>query len=158
MSGSPCLRRREVRGRVDAATQAALPRRDSSSNRVEGRIPLRVLSRASARFAAIVSTSTTFVPRLAEERESFSNRCLACASCNLAKGDRTKGTDPLTGREVSLFHPRRHAWNEHFLWARDQRNLLGKTPIGRATIAVLDLNGELRMQARQLWFETGWLA
>jgi hypothetical protein len=89
--------------------------------------------------------------------ESLSNRCLACASCNLAKGDRTKGTDPLTGREISLLHPRRHAWNEHFRWAGDRRNLLGITPIGRATIAALDLNGELRLRARQLWFETGWL-
>jgi len=31
------------------------------------------------------------------------------------------------------------------------------TPIGRAAIAALDLNGELRLQARLLWFETHWL-
>ena len=89
--------------------------------------------------------------------ESLSNRCLACASCNLAKGDRTRATDPLTGREVYLFHPRRHAWNRHFRWSGDQRHVLGTTPIGRATILALDLNGELRVQARLFWFETGWL-
>jgi hypothetical protein len=31
------------------------------------------------------------------------------------------------------------------------------TPIGRATIAALDLNGKVRMKARLLWFETRWL-
>ncbi len=68
-----------------------------------------------------------------------------------------KGTDPITGREVSLFHPRRHIWSEHFRWSSDQPHLLGMTPIDRATIAALDLNDELRMSARRLWFETGWL-
>ncbi len=31
------------------------------------------------------------------------------------------------------------------------------TQIGRATIVSLDLNGERRMHARQLWSKTGWL-
>ena len=89
--------------------------------------------------------------------DSLVNRALACASCNLAKSDKMKGTDPITGREVSLFHPRRHIWNEHFRWSSDEPHLLGMTPIGRATIAELDLNAELRLDARRLWFETGWL-
>ena len=89
--------------------------------------------------------------------DSPSNRCLAYASCDLAKGDRTRATDPLTGREVDLFYPHRHAWNRHFRWSDGRRHVLGTTPIGRATIMALDLNGELRVQARLFWFETGWL-
>jgi 5-methylcytosine-specific restriction endonuclease McrA len=89
--------------------------------------------------------------------DAISNRALACASCNLAKGDKTQGTDSLTGREGPLFHPRKHAWSAHFRWSSDQQHLLGRTAIGRATIAALDLNGELRLQARLFWFETGWL-
>jgi hypothetical protein len=88
---------------------------------------------------------------------SPSNRCLACASCNLAKGDRTTATDSLTGREVRLFNPRRHAWNEHFQWSSDQMHVLGMTPVGRATIVALHFNGELRLRARLFWFEAGWL-
>jgi HNH endonuclease len=89
--------------------------------------------------------------------DSLPNRCLACATCNLAKGDRTTAADPLTGREVRLFDPRRHIWNRHFRWSSDQQHVLGTTPTGRATIAALDLNGELRLSARLFWFETGWL-
>jgi hypothetical protein len=89
--------------------------------------------------------------------DSLSNRCLACASCNLAKGDRTRAADPLTGREVSLFHPRRQVWNRHFRWSSDRKQILGTTPTGRATIEALDLNDELRVRARLFWFETGWL-
>lgn len=88
---------------------------------------------------------------------SPSNRCLACASCNLAKGDRTEAADPLTGREVRLFNPRGHVWHEHFQWSSDRRHLLGMTPVGRATIVAPDLNDELRVRARLFWFQTGWL-
>jgi HNH endonuclease len=89
--------------------------------------------------------------------ESLSNRCLACASCNLAKGDKTTAIDPLTGRTVSVFDPREHVWNRHFRWSNDQKHILGTTPIGRATVVALDLNSELRVQARLFWFQTSWL-
>lgn len=81
--------------------------------------------------------------------DDASNRALACASCNLAKADRVRGVDPLTGDEaVPLFHPRVDDWQEHFSWSPDRRTLMGRTARGRATIAALDLNGELRQSAR----------
>jgi 5-methylcytosine-specific restriction endonuclease McrA len=89
--------------------------------------------------------------------DSLSNRALACASCNLAKGGRIRGIDPATGREVHLFHPRNQRWNRHFRWTADQGTLVGITAAGKATIAVLDLNSERRSEARRHWFETGWL-
>jgi HNH endonuclease len=96
-------------------------------------------------------------PRSRKGSDSLSNIALACASCNLAKGDRIRGIDPVSGRKVNLYHPRKHVWNKHFRWLIDQGILLGITPAGRATVVALDLNSERRKEARWLWFETGWL-
>ncbi len=85
------------------------------------------------------------------------NRALACASCNLAKADKVSGTDFVSGIDVSLFNPRTHRWEEHFRWSDDHQTIIGLTPVGRATIAALNMNGELRQEARQLWFEVGLL-
>jgi hypothetical protein len=85
------------------------------------------------------------------------NRALACASCNLAKADRASGPDPHTQVVVPLFDPRRQRWGVHFRWANDRQTLEGKTAAGRATVRALDLNNELRLEARRLWFATGWL-
>jgi hypothetical protein len=41
-------------------------------------------------------------------------------------------------RIVRLYHPRRHKWSAHFKW--DGTLLVGKTVIGRATVAVLEIN------------------
>jgi hypothetical protein len=89
--------------------------------------------------------------------DASANRALACATCNLAKTDKTMGIDPRTGTEVGLFNPRTQVWQEHFRWAKDQQTLLGRTPTGRATVATLDMNSEVYLEARRLWFETGWL-
>jgi hypothetical protein len=89
--------------------------------------------------------------------DGLRNRALACATCNLAKTDRTMGIDPQTKAEVSLFNPRTDVWEEHFRWANDQHTLIGRTRTGRATVAMLDMNSDLHTEARRLWFETGWL-
>jgi 5-methylcytosine-specific restriction endonuclease McrA len=44
------------------------------------------------------------------------NLALSCHACNLFKGPNLSGIDPLTGRLVALFHPRRHRWARHFRW------------------------------------------
>jgi len=54
---------------------------------------------------------------------------------------------------VPLFHPRRDAWMEHFRW--DRAFVVGITPTGRATVAVLDLNGEDSMRLRLALIEEG---
>jgi hypothetical protein len=74
------------------------------------------------------------------------NLALACFSCNNHKGANIAGRDPRTGRIVQLFHPRRHKWHEHFQW--DGPCLVGRTPIGRATIAVLEINLPHRIALR----------
>jgi len=42
------------------------------------------------------------------------NFALACHRCNLHKGPNLTGVDPLTTQVVSLFHPRRDRWSDHF--------------------------------------------
>lgn len=66
------------------------------------------------------------------------NLAWACFRCNLRKGPNIAGLDPVTGALSPLFHPRRDAWEDHFEWAGAW--LRGKSAIGRATIAVLDIN------------------
>ncbi len=89
--------------------------------------------------------------------DDLTNRALACASCNLAKSDRSRASDPQTGEETPLFHPRNQNWQEHFAWAEDQRTLIGLSATGRATIVCLDMNNEVRQRARAYWFAAGLL-
>ncbi|HZY89598.1 MAG TPA: hypothetical protein VFE78_32555 [Gemmataceae bacterium] len=48
-------------------------------------------------------------------------------------------------------------WEDHFRWESDRVTLTGVTPTGRATVACLDMNSDLRQQARRLWFRVGLL-
>lgn len=66
------------------------------------------------------------------------NLAWACFSCNLRKGPNIAGLDPETGELTPLFNPRADTWSEHFAW--EGAWLRGKTAIGRATVAVLDIN------------------
>ena len=76
-----------------------------------------------------------------------SNLALACFVCNRYKGPNLAGIDPRSGRISRLFHPRRHQWRRHFVW--EDARLRGRTPIGRATIAVLRVNDHLRVWLRE---------
>jgi hypothetical protein len=75
-----------------------------------------------------------------------SNLCLACFACNRRKGPNLGGIDPRTGNRVWLFNPRRHGWRRHFRWSGSV--LLGRTPVGRATVAVLAINLPHRVRHR----------
>ena len=67
-----------------------------------------------------------------------SNLALACPHCNRYKGPNIAGLDPGSGELVRLFHPRTDIWTEHFEF--DGPGILGRTPIGRATVQVLAMN------------------
>jgi hypothetical protein len=97
------------------------------------------------------------IPSVQGGSDALRNRTLACATCNLAKADRTVGIDTQTRAEVALFNPRTQVWEDHFRWANDRQTIVGRTPTGRATVATLDMNNELHQETRRLWFETGWL-
>lgn len=76
------------------------------------------------------------------------NTCIACAHCNAAKGANAAGYDPESGDLVPLFNPRADAWHEHFFW--DGAWLVGETPVGRATIDVLNINDPVCVDQRDL--------
>jgi len=82
------------------------------------------------------------------------NLALSCYYCNKYKGTNLSGIDPWTRRITRLFHPRRHKWDWHFRW--DGPVLIGRTAIGRTTIAVLAINHPDALMHRQsLIAETG---
>ena len=81
------------------------------------------------------------------------NLALACFHCNSFKGTNLAGIDEKTKRVVPLFHPRRHKWARHFRW--DGAHLRGRTPAGRATVAVLRINRPHRVQHRQALMNEG---
>jgi hypothetical protein len=85
--------------------------------------------------------------------DSLRNLAYACHQDNLHKGPNLTGIDPRTGRLTRLFHPRRHKWSYHFRW--DGPYLVGRTAIGRTTVAVLAMNLAHRVALREQLIAVG---
>ena len=68
------------------------------------------------------------------------NLAFSCMPCNWSKREHTTGMDPLTGEMTRLYHPRKDKWSDHFRWSDDWLLILGITPVGRATVELLNLN------------------
>jgi len=81
------------------------------------------------------------------------NLALSCIYCNSYKGTNLSGIDPVTGEIVPLFHPRRDRWDEHFTW--QAAVLMGRTSLGRATIAVLRINDTTAVAVRRRFIRAG---
>ncbi|MCP4418093.1 MAG: HNH endonuclease [Chloroflexi bacterium] len=81
-------------------------------------------------------------PRVRGGKTELSNLALACGGCNGKKYDRTQAHDRITGQMVAIFHPRQDVWAEHFAWQDNYAQVVGLTPIGRATVELLALNRE----------------
>jgi len=82
-----------------------------------------------------------------------SNLCWTCFHCNLHKGPNLSGIDPKNRKKAWLFNPRRMKWSRHFRW--DGPILVGRTPVGRATIVVLSINDEDYVQTRAALISEG---
>jgi hypothetical protein len=78
---------------------------------------------------------------------SLKNLAIACYACNAFKGPNIAGIDPVSKQVVPLFHPRRDRWRDHFEWRGAL--LVGRTPSGRATIVVLQINLPQRVAVRK---------
>lgn len=74
------------------------------------------------------------------------NLCYACNRCNLHKGPNLTGIDSDSGQIVPLFDPRRQSWADHFDW--HGALIVGRTPTGRATVQVLQMNAARRLRLR----------
>lgn len=75
------------------------------------------------------------------------NLCLSCADCNGYKGSDLCSIDPLTGEIVSLFHPRRDSWRDHF--RLETGDIQALTPQARITLRLLHFNDEERVVERR---------
>jgi hypothetical protein len=80
-----------------------------------------------------------------------SNLYLACFLCNSYKGPNLTGVDRKT-KKVAL-NPRKQRWTAHFRWTGAV--LVGKTAVGRATIATLRINLIHRVAQRRELIEKG---
>jgi hypothetical protein len=70
-----------------------------------------------------------------------------CSFCNSYKGSDIAGRDPKTRKLTPLFNPRHHKWSRHFRW--QGATLLGRTAIGRLTVALLNINEAEALATRE---------
>ena len=97
------------------------------------------------------------LPRSKGGTDEETNIWLSCSFCNSHKSDRTSAVDPLTNQEVPLFNPRTQRWSEHFRWSDDGIRVIGLTPTGRATAALLHLADDPdALIVRMHWVLAGW--
>jgi hypothetical protein len=68
----------------------------------------------------------------------LNNLAWACFECNTCKAGDIASYDTETGELTPFYNPRAHTWDEHF--AMDGPTIIGKTPIGRVTIHILQMN------------------
>lgn len=78
--------------------------------------------------------------------DDLENLAWACSRCNRYKGTNLSSVDPDSNQIVALFNPRRERWADHFqvIGAKIQ----GRSPAGRATSWLLQMNAERRVELR----------
>jgi hypothetical protein len=82
---------------------------------------------------------------------SEENLCLACTDCNSLKGSDIASVDWANGEViVGLYHPRRHAWKEHFQIEMIRGHVEPMSSQGRVTVFLLQFNTLDRVTDRQL--------
>lgn len=81
------------------------------------------------------------------DQDDPQNLALACDRCNAYKGTNLSSVDPVTGLVVGIFHPRRDAWDEHFVLVTGR--IEGLSPAGRATARLLNMNASRRVELRE---------
>jgi len=68
------------------------------------------------------------------------NLAFSCSGCNGHKYNKTGALDPVDGKNVPLFNPRKQKWQTNFGWSDDYTQIIGLTPSGRATVETLQMN------------------
>jgi hypothetical protein len=97
---------------------------------------------ADERWQFIRFTIDHILPQSAGGPDDADNLALACRNCNERRGNRSEGRDPSTEQIVPIFNPRQESWADHFVWDAAGVQIVGRTPTGRATIALFDLNDD----------------
>ncbi|MDX2077514.1 MAG: HNH endonuclease [bacterium] len=105
----------------------------------------------SAQRMIIVLEIDHILPLSRGGKTELDNLCAVCRPCNGYKRQSIDGLDPETGQKAPLYNPRQDDWNTHFKWDKTGEEIIGLTPIGRATISRLKLNRLALVDSRQLW-------
>ena len=71
---------------------------------------------SQARFSPDPFSVEHVVPRSKGGTAQFNNLALACQGCNNRKYTHIEALDPVSGNLMSLYHPRRQQWRDHFAW------------------------------------------
>ena len=111
--------------------------------------------RSQANFSSQPFAIEHIIPFVSGGKTVLSNLAFACQGCNGHKFTFTTGRDPITHQAAALFNPRKQKWSEHFIWNDDFTLIIGKTPTGRATVELLQLNREVCINLRRALFAFG---
>jgi hypothetical protein len=95
------------------------------------------------------------IPLMRDGADAADNWALACRACNVRKGAHVEHADPVTHAIVRLYHPRREPWHDHYHIDTDTGVIEGRSAIGRATLARLEMNSPAQCAARQHWIRLG---
>jgi hypothetical protein len=93
------------------------------------------------------------IPEQHHGATTLRNLAWACFGCNRRKLSNLGGIDPKTQKRAWLQNPRRQKWQRHFRW--EGAVLVGRTPVGRATIEVLGVNLPHLVALRMALIEEG---
>jgi hypothetical protein len=118
--------------------------REFVRRRAKGRCEYCRLKQADAPFAAFHVEHVVAIKH--GGGDDVSNLAFSCNRCNYCKGPNIAGVDEKSGKVVPLFHPQQQMWREHF--RRRKAFVVGRTPCGRATVAVCRMNDPERVQLR----------
>ena len=92
-------------------------------------------------------------PRSKKGLSTLNNLAFSCQSCNNHKFTAIEAIDPATGERAKLYHPRNDIWAEHFEWHEAFTEILGISPIGRATVHRLVLNRTGLINLRKVLYQ-----
>lgn len=95
------------------------------------------------------------IPLVKGGTSTLENLALSCQRCNNHKFTATHALDMATGTITPLYHPRNDIWSEHFQGSVDATEILGISPIGRATVQRLQLNREGLINLRNVFVAVG---
>jgi hypothetical protein len=135
-----------------------------SKRRVSNRQKQIVIARANGcceycrspmRYAVQTFSIEHIFPQHLGGKSTLANLALACQGCNNHKYVKTEALDPVTGKFLPLYNPRKQRWHSHFSWDQDFTLIVGLTPIGRATVDALQLNREGLLNFRRILYERG---
>ncbi|MEA3310533.1 MAG: HNH endonuclease signature motif containing protein [Chloroflexota bacterium] len=111
--------------------------------------------RSQLRFTNQSFSVEHIIPRSRQGETTLDNLALSCQSCSNHKYNKIEGRDPISGKSVPLYHPRQQRWAKHFTWNNDCTLIIGLTPVGRATVEILQLNNLGIANLRRILYAVG---